>query len=540
MRKLTLAALIFTGPLAWNAAALDVGGYSVDNGKVSAGPSAPKPPTPDSEYTAIYYSKCGNAHDYNVYTFKDGTYKEYSPGDPGYNELIKFKDSPQFQKYQQDLATYNAEVAKATPTERKNLPGPPSVKGPTVPDKPIKSDAPSGPVHDDPKRDLAFWFRGFQYHDTCAQISPEHPPEPAAGLSDPSAGPGVGNNQYGMLVKLLALDPNATVPGPNKLLENFETFFQNGWRLTLGFEKDPSSKVLGADLEKASGEVQKSLARLEELKRQSSANADAKLDLAASSAQAEKEAKALKERFDGLREQLDKRLEFIRATVNLLRLAPEGGFGPTFAEIETGKLQTQAARVLADLGPLAGQALLSGLAQDVAWLAANPNADKAPDSEFDRRTKAVEKAEELLWDSRVDGLFAVSEFLREGTSANPAVLKQALELLDKLGTKALRPEVLATFPRLIALQADSKQPAEISARAKSVFLDLLKIRDGQASMEETVGVLAPLLKSSDRVIADSVEAFLTAHTGQKLGRDPQAWLKLKEKMAAAREKPAAK
>src|SRR6185295_2003730 len=151
---------------------------------------------------------------------------------------------------------------------------------------------------------------------------------------------------------------------------------------------------------------------------------------------------------------------------------------------------------------------------------------------LERHQASAAAQEEVLLDPRVEGLSAISDYLKEGGPAPVAVLLKALELLEKLDTRGLNYEVLGVLPRLIELS----KGAEANAQARSVLLKILATRSGKASLEEAIGQVAPLLEGSDAQLADVAEQFLSYHTGMKLGKDAKAWKGFQQKMVAERQK----
>jgi len=355
--------------------------------------------------------------------------------------------------------------------------------------------------------------------------------DPSLAIGGANLNPDIPGTPYAALVSFLELDSKAVRPAPDQVLENFEAYWYT-WRRTLGFEKDPTSTLLGADFEKALKAQQKIRERLADLLERSNSDPAQARQLAPAIALADGQAADLQKRIDAFALQAGRRFDFVKSAVSLLRLAPESSFGSAYAQVDTDRLQAQVTRILSGLGLMAGEELWKGLAQDAQWLAAHPDASFTPGSEAGRRKKAVEKVEALLREPSLQALYVLAGFLRDERQAPPELTKIALGLFNKLAarTLTLKPEMLATFPRLIELLNDAQAP-ELAARARETLLTLLKLRDGKPAIADSIAVLAPLLGSTDRPLADAVENFLTAQTGQKLGRDPQAWLAWKEKVA---------
>jgi hypothetical protein len=147
-----------------------------------------------------------------------------------------------------------------------------------------------------------------------------------------------------------------------------------------------------------------------------------------------------------------------------------------------------------------------------------------------RYLMSVDAAVAVLTDPRVDGLSAICDFFKESPQVAFPIYRKAFELLEKFSARALKAETLEIFPKLLALMNDKNLDPALTARARTAFLRLLAIKEGNPSMEETIALLAPLLKEPDAELVRALEAFLVAHTGQNLGRDPEAWKKLLEKM----------
>lgn len=390
-------------------------------------------------------------------------------------------------------------------------------------------------VERDPKQDLAQWLRGFLYHEAVNPVTYAGEPETAVSLEHPDAGPEPSSSHYGMLVKMMELDDQAAAPSPKEVLDGLYGFWQTRWRRTLGFESDPSSKNLIADLEQASKAAAAAQKRVTELKRRVESDADARGRLQQQVAAAERELKsaqaAEKERVD----RLFRRLDFVRTVSALFRLAPEGGFGPSFEEVSHEELQSQAGRILTDIGALAGNVTWKGLASDLLWIDRYSRSGESQSSDaLRRRVAATNAAEKLLKDRRLDGLTAVCDFLASGQPADAVVMRKAFELVDFLGTKMLNAEVLRALPALLQI---AKGPDEaVAKRARLLVLRVLGIREGRASLEEPLLVLAPLVKDPDAELARATVDFLQRFTGQSFGADAKAWLKLQAQMASERRK----
>ncbi|MCZ7647694.1 MAG: hypothetical protein M5U26_20965 [Planctomycetota bacterium] len=392
----------------------------------------------------------------------------------------------------------------------------------------------------DPKQDLSRWFRGFLYHDEVQQVTYEDAPEPNSALGDATAGPAASNSFYGRLVNMLELDERSAPPAPNEMLKSLDGLWKDRWSKTLGFSSDLGGRRLAGDLQRVQDEVRAAQRELDRLSKERPEEKAAQVKVQDQTEFQKTRLAAAELKLKGLRAQLKDRLAFVEAVSALLRLAPEGGFGPTFFENDLESVQQSAERVLADIGPLAAREVWAGLADDLNWLAGHP-ADAAcvlTQQERTRRLLAVSAGEKLIKDPRMGGLDAVCDFLKEVQDPPPAVLRKSFELVDILGSKQLEPVVLAVLPSLLRhLESKNEQ---VSSRARWVLLRILDIRAGKASMEETIGVLAPVLKDKDQELAGAAEAFLTYHTGQKHGRNANAWLGLKKRMEAERKKAEAK
>ena len=387
----------------------------------------------------------------------------------------------------------------------------------------------------DPLQDLAAWSRGSPYHEATPPAVLESTVEAAESLENPLAGPAPSTSYYGKLAGMLDPAVQAQAPGPLQMLSSLDFLWEHQWRHTLGFAIDPGSKRLAADLERAERAAREARERLTGLLKRAAACAVSKLQLHDQLAFAARENESAADKVDGLRAQFDRRMLFIQALTAVLRLAPDGNFGPALLQLQAPATQASAARVLAQVGPLSAETVWKGLALDMAWLAEHESvgAGKAGDEPV-RRRQAVEAAQALLLDPRLDGLGAVCGFIRENPVALSAVLRKAFELLDRLGTLNLRPETLATLPQLLA-HVKNEKPG-VAERARWVLLRILGVRAGKVSMEDAVRYLAPLVEAQDMQLAEAAHAFLNYHTGQNLPRETQAWLALHQRMKTERER----
>ena len=386
-----------------------------------------------------------------------------------------------------------------------------------------------------PLEDLASWLRGSKYHERFSSSIFETEPEPTTNLENPLAGPGATSSYYGKLVGMLDPSAQANAPPPLKLLESLELLWASQWQRNLGFDADPESQQLAHHIERAQQEAHAAQRSLTGLLKRIAACEATKLQLHDQIASAGRLIETAAANLAGLRAQLDRRMLFIQAIADALRLAPDGGFGPTLREANWKAVQASAARILARIGPLSAETVWKGLALEVAWLAEHENIGVENTSDMQvRRRQATEAAQALLLDPRLDGLGAVCGFIREYPLAPPSVLRKAFELLDRLGTLNLRPETLATLPQLLA-HVKNAQPGA-AERARWVLLRILGVRAGKVSMEDAVRYLAPLVEAQDMQLAEAAHAFLNYHTGQNLPRDAQAWLALHQRMKTEREK----
>ncbi|MBI3831653.1 MAG: hypothetical protein HY291_19185 [Planctomycetes bacterium] len=384
--------------------------------------------------------------------------------------------------------------------------------------------------------DLALWMQDGLYNE------PSHPiqfdaaePELNSSLEDPATGPALSTSHYAKLVSMLSEAAHVAPPSPKDLVAGIETLWERQWRRNLGFDGDPSCRQLLGDLERATLDARAAGKRLENLNKRAETNDLEKLQLLEQRSAAVKDCERFQAREAALREVLERRLTFVRALTELLRLAPNGGFGPTFNETADPQgVQAAAAKVLAEIGPFAAQTVWEGFVEDRCWLRMVEGGASRPEREIHGRTMASSAAEALLCDARLDGLGVLAEFLSSNRPAPGAVLSKALELLDKLGSKKLRPEMLAALPRVLALR--KHEDPEVANRAKWVFLHLLATRGGKVSLEDTIGFLAPLLKGADPQYSEAAWQFLMANTGQRLPKEPYAWLNLQKLMISQREK----
>lgn len=513
-----------------------------EGGKVKApkdpGPRPTPPPVP-SEAAVTYYSTCGNLHS-PVYTrisgdniSKSGDYvnKEYDTVSSGVkfnDEARNYFNSKEYKDYQEKEKQWKKDTNDFESSKDRDSSNKPNTLG---------SGMISAQLQRDAKQDLALWMQGCQYHVPINAITfGGGAPELNASLDDPIAGPALTASHYAKLVGMLNEEAQKQAPSPKELVLSMEVFWEGQWRRNLGFDADPTSRQLAADLERAANDTQEAKRRLEGLSKRSEASEAEKFQVMEQRAFAVKELERCQAKEQPLRETLDRRMTFIRAMVNLLRLAPDGGFGPTFAEVaEPGSVQASAAKILAQICPLTAGSIWQGLTEDLSWLRqVKGGGEIRPDKEIHNHTLAAEAAEAALCDTRIEGLTVLSEFLVSNRPAPAVVLVKALEMLDKLGTKLLRAEALAALPRVIALR--KHEDPEVAERAKWALLRLMGVSGGKASMEDAIGTLAPLLKESDGQLPEAVWQFLKANTGQPLAKDTQAWLDLQKRMLAEREK----
>ena len=504
-------------------------------------PLAPEPPDRPGGASNSYYSTCGGTHPPVKYSFP--SYNDYQNKDGSYgltDEAKKYFESPEYKKYAEELNKYKQDYAASPGTYGKVDPK----TGERISSGFVEDE--DGPAFSatvktvrldrDPNKDLASWLRGVQYHEPVRAVTFEGGAEGATSLEVPQAGPAATASYYGKLVGMLDPSVQANAPAPLKLLETLEVLWEAQWRRNLGFETDPGAKQLSLDLERARRSSQAAVRNLEGLLKRSLGDEVAKLQLHEQVAFASREVEASAAKEATLRVLLDRRMLFIRALVDLVRLAPDGGFGPTFAEANPNSVQAAAGKILAQIGPMCARTLWQGLARDLQWLVAQEGAaaEVKTGSEYLRRKQAVDAAQALLLDPRLDGLGAICDFIREYPVAPAEVLRKAFELLDKLGTLTLRPETLTTLPQLLAHLKN--QDAGVAERARWMLLRIMGLRSGKVSLEETIRHLGPLVGSGDRQVAEAALAFLNYHTGQQLGAEPQAWAALHEKMKAERER----
>lgn len=504
--------------------------------------SAPVPPRAPADAALTYYSTCGGAHSPVSYTYsgdsleKLGRFfsdqKEYDNGQSGVSmneEARQYLKSKEYQDYKQAFDKWAREKSQFDMARATESPG---QEQPNT----LGSGMISAKLDRNPMKDLSAWLEGAAYHQDNLTIQYEQGgAELTSSLEDPLTGPALTASHYGKLVALLNKETQEAAPAPKDLIANVAGFWEQQWRKNLGFDADPSSRQLALDLERAMTDSAHARKRVEDLRKRSNAGELEQLQLAGQRAFAAKELEKNLSREAALRELLQLRLTFIKAIVNLTRLAPDGGFGPTFRETADPKaLQQATGKILVEIGPLAANSLWQGLCEDVSWLAGLNGFTIATPQEVDARTQSAEAVQALLCDARVDGLTVIADFLVKSPSAHPATLRKALELLDKLGTKTIRPEALATLPQVIALRKH-KDPG-VSERARWTLLKLLGLRDGKASMEDAIGAVAPLLKEDEPQTVDAAWNFLRSNTGQNFSRDAQAWLELHRKMVAERRK----
>lgn len=394
----------------------------------------------------------------------------------------------------------------------------------------VKSSGSANPSQENPLLDLATWMRRFQYHeDLPSYISTDSGPERAVSLVAPDAGPAPASGLYGRLLAFLPGD-GATPPTPAQLLSGLDPLWKTRWRTALGFDADPYNKQLLADAGHARKLADAAQNRLDELRRSAGTDSDAAARLKAQIASAQRDLDAAQAKAKETSDALFRRLKFVEALVELLRLAPNGGFGPDFDTADLDAVQKSATRILAELGALAGNLAWTGLAEDLAWIEANSGDRNS--AGFSRRVRGVSACEALLADPRVEGLAAVCDFVAAGKPASPSLLRKAFELIERLGTDRLRPEVLRTLPRLLELC--SEKDSGVRERAHMLVLRILKVRGGGVSLEAAIGTLAPLTVSKDAELARAALGFLRANTGMDFGAEPRKWQALQAEMRGKR------
>lgn len=577
--------------------------------------SPPPPPQPPTGLAEAYYVTCGTSHP----PFQ-ALRPTVSPGDPGYDELVRFAESDEYQRWvsevqewlrdhQEEQATGgrarrrerqrsrrqqqrreeppadveqtdNSEVLQqmreaireeearraanqstdtnqgTQGTRTRGRRGTPKmgidkptsfagysmekdkINGATTFDGSSQQGRSGGRVNRNPRQDLATWFRGFLYHQDVNPMDYDNTPEAATHLDAPVAGPCLSTNYYHLLVDALQLKKGERAPAPNKLVDSVGAFWQSHWRKNLGFSDDPSGRKLSATHKKALEAVVASRKRFRELKNEADKDRLAAMRLRTQLLAVAREAEAAARKESELRGRVLRRQHFIRAITSLLRLAPEGGFGPTFHECNQSAVQKAAHDILADVGVLAGHALWNGLVTDLTWLAdpahkskttaTAPRRGKKPVvSPEAMREKAVKAATEALSDTRIPAQPALCGFLLDPSSRLPSVLNKAMDLLEQPAEGLMTPRLLAALPRLADYAHDSN--AELAARAERLIIKLLGAPKAHAADIEVVGNLAGLLKDKNTKIVEAVEGFLKRHTGKDLGKDPAAWRKAYDK-----------
>jgi len=485
-------------------------------GGTDAGPSytttPPPPPSPPpygggtSNFEESYYGTCGGGHPPDYIIVKPSeSYRQYLA-------------SKEYKDFEKRLDAWEARFGTATEV-RKQM-------------EELKNLGRGIAITQNPNLDLMLWIRGAPYHGQV-KVPNTDLSELASGLLNPLAGPQKFNHIYQTLS--LALETGSVPPpAPQQLLAGLENFWRNAWRANQGFERDPSGRVLLAAVFRALNEEALLTKRLNELTQKADADSTAKLELTPTLNGVKRELTEVHIKVEMLRQEMDKRVNFLQCIVELLRLAPNGEFEAFMKDLDQPALQAAAGHILCEAGLLSAPLVWTGLVQDVDWLAAHPGdgAIPEPGSERARRVMAVDAAWAVLTDPNVDGLGAVCEFFKESPAVSLAIYRKAFELIERLGMKVLKPEVLEIFPKLLALIKDPAVDPALRERARTSLLRLLAARDGKASMEETIAVLAPVLKDPDPDLVKAIEVFLVAHTGQNLGRDPEAWKKLYDKMRA--------
>lgn len=385
-----------------------------------------------------------------------------------------------------------------------------------------------------PKQDLSRWFRGFLYHEEVQSITYDDAPEENTSLRVADAGPAASSSLYGRLVTMLELPGGTNPPAPNELLASLDQMWKEHWRPKLGFNADSSSRLLLGDLQRTQRNVETFQAKLNELAKQSADEKSVQVRLVDQIQFNRQELAKAQAQAAAMRTVIQRRLEFVEAIVALVRLAPEGGFGPTFLEADLEAVQSAAVRIAGDIGPLAAREIWAGLAADLLWI--ESRAQGASCAEFDRtrRILSADAAEKLLRDPRVEGREAVRDFLLEVKDPPPVVLRKALELFEFLGARQLNAEALAALPTLIRHSAHPD--GTVAERARLALTRVLGLREGKASLEDAIADLAPVLKGKDEGLTAAAVEFLEFHTGQKYGRNAAKWLQLKKRMEAERKK----
>jgi len=498
-------------------------------------PPAPVPPKAPPGIATEYFSTCGGTHPPVSYVF---------PGPDGYktdpttgkkelsDEAKKYFDSKEYKDYKKEVDKYKRDNTAAPGTYGnadgdEATPGTPTL-GTGIQVRKLDRSA---------KQDLTNWLSGTNYHDPVAAITYEQPaPELSASLEDPLQGPALSASYYGKLASWMSSEAQAATPSPQELVANVEGLWELHWRRNLSFDVDASAQRLTKDLERAATTTKSVTTRLENLEKRGAADEMTRLQVHDQRATLSKELKEAQAQEVILRGELERRMDFVRAMVSLLRLAPDGGYGPTFHEFADVKgVQSAAAKILGQIGGLAAGEIWKGLAEDTLWLSAS---DKQAVNDSARRVQAVAAAQSALADPRIDGVTAVCAYLQSKVPTSSVSTLKALELFDTLGTKMVRPETLATLPDLLVL-CKHKHP-EVAAKARWVLLRYLSVKGGKASLENALGTLAPLIGNSDTELSDATHAFLTTHTGQKTEKNAQAWLELRKRMVERREaaKPA--
>ncbi|MCK6473669.1 MAG: hypothetical protein L6R28_18240 [Planctomycetes bacterium] len=492
-------------------------------------PPPPEAPPLPPVLTEGYYATCGGIH-VPIQPLAQRTTEEVG-------EYVRYRAAREYQRYVEELSVYGEryrglkETAAAAEEESKGAKGEPAEIG---------SETPLGgpevkKVGRDPKHDLARWLRGSLYHQGFLLPVYGGEGETAVSLEEPDAGPAPSSSLYGNLLAMLDLENAAGRPGPKQMLEGLEALWQARWRRALGFESDPTCRLLAASLDRAAKATAQAQARVGDVQRRVDEDPGARSRLQQQLAFSEKELAAAQEREAELRVQFERRRAFVDAITLLLRMAPDGGFGPAFDEVPGAVVQGGATKILVEIGPMAGAAVWKGLAADLAWIERYAKSGASRESAMlQRHVRGALAAEELLRDRRVDGLATVCDVLVAGEAADAVVLRKAFELVDILGTRELNADVLRVLPPLLDLR---RNPDEgVANRARLLLLRVLGLRTGRASIEDALGVLAPLVKDDDEELARATVKFLEHVTGQALGPDPKAWLKFQAHMAAERRK----
>ncbi len=377
-----------------------------------------------------------------------------------------------------------------------------------------------GRVNRNPRQDLATWLRGVLYHDHVHAVDYDDGPDAAAHLDKPVAGPGLHTSYYAMLVSELGMPKNVRPPQAHQVFGKMDQLWEKHWKPNLGFDQDPDCRKLLATLENAAGITSEAQKKLEALNTEARKDPSAATRLKRQVEAQAREVSLAKGREGKLRGTWIRRTGFVRAMAELLRFAPEGGFGPALATLKLEPVQAASSKILLEIGPLSAGSLWNGMLKDLKWLEAHPAIDeggkerknvsnaarRALTAEIAKRELAVKSASELLLTPKISGYSAACMALIENRSMPKSAIHKGFELIEARVSQGLDPWVVQVAAALSSFAKDPDK--KLSEHARATLLKILTAPKAELDPKLVGSSMKALLCDKDGEIATEAQKFM--------------------------------